>query len=79
MGRYEHCGRRMLMEFTCGRCGKTHIAPYATQAKSAEGNIQCFSPPEGWLRDGLYNPMLCDKCAEAYRKFLKNEDGEKHE
>lgn len=79
MDRYEHCGRRMLMEFTCGRCGKTHIEPYANQADSAEGNIQCFHPPKGWLDDGLRIPMLCDECAEAFRKFLKNADGEKHE
>ena len=72
MNGYEYKGRRVLIEFTCGRCGKTHIEPYSQQAKSAEGNIQCFHPPKGWL--DIFNlPTLCDECAEALMIFLRKQ------
>lgn len=65
-------GRRLLIEFRCGRCGKTHIEPYSVQAERAEGNLQSFLPPEGWLNDGLYVPMLCEHCHIAFKGFLSN-------
>lgn len=71
MNSYETRGRKVLVQFTCGRCGKTHIEPYAKQAENAEGNLQCFRPPEGWQNDGLYTPLLCDECAREFAEFLR--------
>ena len=68
---FECRGRRMLVEFACGRCGKVHIEPYATQHNDAEGNLQCYKPPAGWLNAGLYNPMLCADCNAEYKSFLR--------
>lgn len=70
---YALRGRRLLIEFRCGRCGKTHIEPYSVQAAHAEGNLQCFQPPEGWLNDGLHNPMLCESCHRQFKAFMSNE------
>ena len=72
MSGYELRGRRVLIEFTCGRCGKTRTEPYSKQADSAEGNLHCFKPPTGWLDDGLYKPMLCEDCHRAYKEFMQN-------
>ena len=72
MNGYETRGRKVLIEFTCGRCGKTHTEPYSKQAESTEGNLQCFKPPSDWLDDGTYNPMLCGECNKAYKEFMQN-------
>ncbi len=70
----ETRGRRLLVEFTCGRCGKTHTEPYEYQLKDTEGNLQCYKPPKGWKDDELYTPMFCSKCADEYREFLKGKN-----
>ena len=72
ISRYKTGGREILMSFTCGRCGKKHIEPYEKQNKQAEGNIQCFLVPEGWLDDGIHNPMMCKECHDDYKRFLEN-------
>jgi hypothetical protein len=67
-------GRRLLVEFTCGRCGRTHTESYEKQYKKTEGNLQCYSPPKGWKDDELYTPMLCTKCNEEYTEFMKGKN-----
>ena len=57
--------------FTCGRCGKTHIEPYKNQVHEAEGNLQCFRPPEGWRNDTISLPLMCDVCSKAFDDFMK--------
>ena len=42
MSIFECRSRRLLVEFTCGRCGKTSTEPYELQHKSTEGNLQCY-------------------------------------
>jgi hypothetical protein len=71
MNGYCMRGRTVLISFTCGRCGKTHVEPYSKQAKSAEGNLQEFKPPEGWQDDTLYLPLLCDTCKKEFDEFMK--------
>jgi hypothetical protein len=71
MNRYSTRGRTLLVQFTCGRCGKTHVEPYEKQANSAEGNLQCFRPPKGWKNDSLHLPILCDDCNKAFGEFMK--------
>ena len=70
----QYCkgGREILIGFTCGRCGKRHIEPYAEQVKTAEGNIQGFAVPDGWLDESENTPMLCDECYKAFKLFLNN-------
>lgn len=64
-------GRTLMVQFKCGRCGRTHIEPYEKQLKDTEGNLQCYNPPKGWKDDELYTPMLCAECNEAYIAFMK--------
>ena len=71
---FELRGRRLMIEFTCGRCGKKHIEPFALQHKSTEGNLQCYKPPEGWQDDSLYCPMLCAECSKQYKAFLNGSE-----
>lgn len=70
---HEIRGRTLMVQFKCGRCGKTALEEFSKQADRTEGNLQCFKPPEGWQDDGLYTPLLCPECAEQYRKFIANE------
>lgn len=65
-------GRRLLVEFRCGRCGRTHVEPYSVQAESTEGNLQSFKPPSGWRNDSFDTPMLCETCHKLFREFMKN-------
>ena len=60
----------MLIEFTCGRCGTTHVEPFEYQAQKAEENLQSFVPPPGWKNDTLFPVMLCPKCYAEYREFM---------
>lgn len=70
MNAYELRGRKVLIQFECGRCGKKHIEPYAKQAEKAEGNLQCFQPPAGWFTDSFVLPMLCADCHRMLKEFL---------
>jgi hypothetical protein len=58
----------VVIQFKCSRCGKTHYEDPDLQ-KSAEHNLQCYRPPEGWTqtRDGH---LFCTKCAEEYQRML---------
>lgn len=68
---YEFRGRRVLMEYTCGRCGKTHVEPYENQAEATEGNLQSFRPPDDWMDDSLTLPLLCGDCHNALKEFMQ--------
>ena len=71
---FELNGRRLMIEFTCGRCGKKHIEPFALQYNKTEGNLQSYSPPKGWKDDSLYCPMLCAECNKQYEAFLNGSE-----
>lgn len=63
-------GRTLMVQFKCGRCGRTHLEPYEKQLETTKGNLQCYRPPKGWKEDELYTPMLCDECTSAYTAFM---------
>lgn len=73
----NHCslrGRTVLIEFRCGRCGAAITEPYAEQQEQAEGSLQHFKPPKGWLDDKVGIPyMMCPDCAKKFVSFIKNE------
>lgn len=71
----ETRGRTLMVQFKCGRCGRTHIEPYAKQLEATEGNLQCYKPPKGWKDDELYTPMFCNKCADEYKEFVQMLNG----
>lgn len=76
---YNGRNRRLLVEFTCGRCGRTHTEPYEKQLQSTEGNLQRYKPPEDWKDDELYIPMLCSECTKELVNFMKGaNDGNDH-
>lgn len=68
-------GRRYLVEFTCGRCGKKHSEPVDIQYKHTKGKMDLhqFDIPDGWLNQGTHNPLLCDKCNVLFKNFLNKE------
>lgn len=81
----NHCsggGRMVLISYTCGRCGKHSVEPYEKQQEKAQGNLQCFEPPEGWLDDKYISLgggpirvpfLMCPECGKKFIRFLKNE------
>ena len=67
----ETKGRRLLVEFTCGRCGKVDFVPYMGNPACNETiNMNHVEVPEGWSDASGYMPLLCDKCTTAYRAFM---------
>ena len=60
-----------MIQFTCGRCGKTHIEPASLQARK---NLHEWEPPEGWVGPGHYTPLLCDECYKALMIFMKGDE-----
>ena len=67
---YSVCGRTLMVQFECGRCGALAVEPYETQAKLTEGNLHLFKPPNGWRNNELRIPMLCPTCATAFEAFM---------
>lgn len=64
-------GRRLLVEFTCGRCNTTQLIPYIENpASSAYGNLRKHDIPDGWQASGTYTPQLCPQCVKAFKRFL---------
>ena len=70
MGKYSVSGRTVMIQFECGRCGKKHIEPFEKQLDKTEGNLHCYKPPEGWLDNSHYIPILCDICAKGLKEYL---------
>lgn len=70
-------GRRLLVEFTCSRCGAVEYAPYMDIPNySATHNVRVAAPPEGWQSESIFKgtPQLCPKCYTAYKAFIGMED-----
>lgn len=68
---YEADGRRLMVEFTCKRCGDKALRPLKDQDtdKEAYGFLHRIKPPEGW-KELLHGPLLCRECMEAYKRFM---------
>lgn len=60
----------VVIQFKCCRCGAAYYEDPDLQ-ECAEHNIQCYKPPEGWLktRDDY---LFCPKCADEYKKAMKD-------
>lgn len=69
---YEMSGRTLMVQFKCGRCGKTQLEEASLQGRLDGGNILNYTPPAGWLNSGMHHPLFCPKCAEEFRNFLAN-------
>lgn len=67
---YEIRGKRLMVEYTCGRCGRTHLEPASNQASAALETLANYKPPKGWSEQSINVPMLCDKCAIELERFL---------
>lgn len=66
------CGRSLLVEFTCGRCGMTQLIPFIENpAAGAYANLTSHDVPEGWLPAGTYTPLLCPNCVRAFERFME--------
>lgn len=66
-------GRRLLVEFTCSRCGAVDYKPYMDIPNySATHNLRVAAPPEGWSGGLLGSPFpqLCPKCYAEYKAFV---------
>jgi hypothetical protein len=69
----ERSGRIRAIAFYCQRCKKIEFRLVTEEMiKHSEDNLQCYTPPDGW-EDHFYG-LLCDKCNEAYKKFMLNEE-----
>ena len=68
---YEADGRRLMVEFTCKRCGDKALRPLKDQDtdKEAYGFLHRIKPPKGW-QELLHGPLLCRECMEAYKRFM---------
>lgn len=72
---YTMSGRTLMIEFKCGRCGKTHLEEASIQNKFAGSwstPVLEYEPPVDWLDKGTHNPLLCPECAKQYKTFLAN-------
>lgn len=58
----------VVIQFKCSRCGTTYHEDPDLQ-ESAEHNLQCYHPPEGWLEENNY--LFCLKCAKEYMDMKK--------
>lgn len=64
-------GRRLLVEFTCGRCGKVALEPYEHSSQfDIKSNVRCQHVPPDWTVASGCVPMLCDKCSGELQRFL---------
>ena len=63
-----------MIHFICARCGKVHMEPTEIQRIKHGDNYQCYALPDGWKREELITPLLCDECNEKLKKFLEGEE-----
>lgn len=73
---YEGRGRKIVVEFTCYRCGKTATRPLK-DCLPTECSVRFMSdlkPPREWRNGGFYHPTFCPECAEKYDRFMRGEE-----
>ena len=64
-------GRRLLVEFTCGRCGAIEYTPYVGSPQYDEAcNMRNVRVPTGWTNVSGYMPLLCSKCTREHKAFM---------
>jgi hypothetical protein len=70
-GEVQENGRRMLVEFTCGRCGKVELVPYIDSTHyNVISNMHSNPLPPDWRAANGGIPLLCDCCAAALELFM---------
>lgn len=71
---YESNGRKLLVQYTCLRCGKTRIEPVEKMVPrdGHYGFLHNLRHPDGWGE--FYNRLLCDTCTSQLHSFLANKD-----
>ena len=68
-------GRRLLVEFTCGRCGAIAYSPYEHSVHSnVSDNMRHTTEPPGWKIALGYMPLMCDKCIAEHKAFMEAAD-----
>lgn len=76
--KYEDDGCTLMVKFTCQRCGGIHLDKLEDMDKDPEsyGYLHNLTLPEGWMRLGIFSPLLCPECVRAYARFMQNEKEE---
>ncbi len=59
----QYPGRTLMIQFKCGRCGKTQLEPFGS-----------YKAPVGWRENERNTPLLCPGCHGAFKKFMKAGD-----
>ena len=73
---FEGHGRKMMVEFSCYRCGKKAYKPLKNCLPS-DCPVRFMSDlkaPAEWRDGGFYYPTFCPDCADKYDKFMKGDD-----
>ena len=66
--------RVLMVHFICGRCGKVHMEPMDKQRMERGNDIYLYAVPDGWKREEISTPLLCDECNEKLQKFLEGDE-----
>lgn len=75
MREFENAGRKLLVLFTCRRCGKTHVEdlkPVCERSGDHYDLLRHLKPPHGWSDENYGTWLLCDECTEALKAFYRN-------
>lgn len=73
---YEGYGRKILVEFTCRRCGAKACRPLkdAMPTDAPPSHMSNFRAPSDWRDGGFYYSTFCPDCAKKYDEFMRGED-----
>ena len=70
---YERDGRRLMVEFTCRRCGGIRIEPLEPLVDADNyGWLSHLKLPEGWTE--IYG-LFCPTCTAEFKAFLDAKGG----
>lgn len=67
----EACGRKVMVQYTCQRCGKTESVPYGTALANSD-NLSSSELPDGWV--DLMPGLLCVTCADSFGEWWREVD-----
>ena len=76
MASVVECGRRLIVEFTCGRCGMVEWLPFndSPDGQGFRTLVRAQPVPHNWRDETGDLPLLCPKCKAALDKFLNNQE-----
>lgn len=71
----EFGDRKVMIEFTCRRCGEKTYRPLKDCLSEVDyNNLWDLRPPADWENGGFYYPIFCPACSEAHKKFMNMEE-----